>query len=162
MTQCSSRSVTCAAAVPRTTGATARGRVRRRAAPIQSPTVTGPASITGRLAGLPLVRFFLVRDATVGSLLARPIRAVRNQILHETPPPRWFFVRDVVSRQADAATAAEYAESVTDQPARALYPQANSVEDFAHNLADVRANIAAAAERAGRDADDIRLLSVSK
>ncbi len=68
----------------------------------------------------------------------------------------------MVSRQADAATAAEYAESVTDQPARALYPQANSVEDFAHNLADVRANIAAAAERAGRDADDIRLLSVSK
>jgi pyridoxal phosphate enzyme (YggS family) len=51
---------------------------------------------------------------------------------------------------------------VTDLPARALYPQANSVEDFAHNLADVRANIAAAAERSGRDAAGIRLLSVSK
>ncbi|GAA3940377.1 YggS family pyridoxal phosphate-dependent enzyme [Microbacterium soli] len=51
---------------------------------------------------------------------------------------------------------------MTDLPARPLYPQANSVEDFAHNLADVRANIAAAAERAGRDASEIRLLSVSK
>lgn len=51
---------------------------------------------------------------------------------------------------------------MTDQPARALYPQANSVEEFAHNLADVRASIAAAAERSGRDAADIRLLSVSK
>lgn len=59
-------------------------------------------------------------------------------------------------------TAAEYSRRVTDQPARALYPQADSVEDFAHNLADVRANIAAAAERAGRDAGGIRLLSVSK
>jgi pyridoxal phosphate enzyme (YggS family) len=51
---------------------------------------------------------------------------------------------------------------VTDQPARPLYPQATSVAEFAQNLAEVRANIAAAAERAGRDASGIRLLAVSK
>jgi pyridoxal phosphate enzyme (YggS family) len=49
---------------------------------------------------------------------------------------------------------------VTEQ--RPLYPQATSVAEFAENLADVRAGIAAAAERAGRDAAGIRLLSVSK
>ncbi|MGB4135672.1 MAG: YggS family pyridoxal phosphate-dependent enzyme [Microbacterium sp.] len=51
---------------------------------------------------------------------------------------------------------------MTEPAARPLYPQANSVLDFAHNLADVRANIAAAAERAGREASEVRLLSVSK
>ncbi|ROR95849.1 hypothetical protein EDD28_0411 [Salana multivorans] len=42
------------------------------------------------------------------------------------------------------------------------YPTATSVEDFARNLADVRARIAAAAERVGRDPADVRLLPVSK
>ncbi len=51
---------------------------------------------------------------------------------------------------------------MTEQPARPLYPQANSVAEFAQNIADVRANIAAAADRAGREAAGIRLLSVSK
>ncbi|MFE6997286.1 YggS family pyridoxal phosphate-dependent enzyme [Microbacterium sp. NPDC057659] len=51
---------------------------------------------------------------------------------------------------------------MTDQPARPLYPQATSVAEFAQNLTEVRANIAAAAERAGRDASGIRLLAVSK
>ncbi|WP_417555998.1 YggS family pyridoxal phosphate-dependent enzyme [Microbacterium sp.] len=51
---------------------------------------------------------------------------------------------------------------MTDQPARPQYPHAESVEDFALNIADVRARIAAAAERAGRSADEVRLLQVSK
>lgn len=42
------------------------------------------------------------------------------------------------------------------------YPQATSVDDFVRNLAAVRARIAAAAQRSGRDAADIRLLPVSK
>ncbi|WP_454295794.1 YggS family pyridoxal phosphate-dependent enzyme [Salana multivorans] len=42
------------------------------------------------------------------------------------------------------------------------YLTATSVEEFAQNLAQVRARIAAAAERAGRDADEVRLLPVSK
>lgn len=37
-----------------------------------------------------------------------------------------------------------------------------TVEDFRRNLAAVRARLASAAERAGRDADEIRLLPVSK
>lgn len=60
-------------------------------------------------------------------------------------------------READ-----EYSRRVTDPAARAPYSQANSVEDFRRNLADVRAHIAAAAERSGRDAADVRLLAVSK
>ncbi|WP_245958558.1 YggS family pyridoxal phosphate-dependent enzyme [Microbacterium bovistercoris] len=51
---------------------------------------------------------------------------------------------------------------MSETPARPLYPQATSVAEFAQNLADVRANIAAAAERSGRDASGIRLLAVSK
>nr|WP_055501239.1 YggS family pyridoxal phosphate-dependent enzyme [Nonomuraea pusilla] len=39
---------------------------------------------------------------------------------------------------------------------------ANSVDDFARNIAAVRARIAAAAERSGRSASEIRLLPVSK
>lgn len=42
------------------------------------------------------------------------------------------------------------------------YPTARTVDDFAHNLAAVRARIAAAAERAGRDPAEVRLLPVSK
>jgi hypothetical protein len=73
-----------AAPVPMITGAIASGNVRRRAAPIQSDAVTGPASMTGRFAGLPLVRagvrlalgvFFLRWEdaATQGILLAEPM-----------------------------------------------------------------------------------------
>lgn len=51
---------------------------------------------------------------------------------------------------------------MTDQPARPLYPQATTTEEFARNLADVRGRIATAAERAGREASGIRLVSVSK
>ncbi|MFT4294414.1 MAG: YggS family pyridoxal phosphate-dependent enzyme [Micropruina sp.] len=42
------------------------------------------------------------------------------------------------------------------------YPTATSVEDFRRNLDAVRARIAAAAERAGRSPDEVRLLPVSK
>lgn len=42
------------------------------------------------------------------------------------------------------------------------YPPATTVDEFRANLAAVRANIAAAAARAGRSADDVRLLPVSK
>lgn len=42
------------------------------------------------------------------------------------------------------------------------YPTATTVSEFEHNLGQVRANIAAAAARAGRDPSDVRLLPVSK
>jgi pyridoxal phosphate enzyme (YggS family) len=42
------------------------------------------------------------------------------------------------------------------------WPQARSVEEFRHNLAAVRARIAAACGRAGRDPATVRLLPVSK
>ena len=42
------------------------------------------------------------------------------------------------------------------------FTTAVTVEDFRHNLAAVRARLASAAERAGRDAAEIRLLPVSK
>lgn len=45
---------------------------------------------------------------------------------------------------------------------RSAYPTAETVEDFAANLADVRARIDAAAARSGRDGRDVRLLPVSK
>lgn len=44
----------------------------------------------------------------------------------------------------------------------ASYPTASTVEEFARNLAGVRAAIAAASERAGRDPGEVRLLPVSK
>ncbi|WP_197524042.1 MULTISPECIES: YggS family pyridoxal phosphate-dependent enzyme [unclassified Cupriavidus] len=43
-----------------------------------------------------------------------------------------------------------------------LYPHARTVDDFRRNLAEVRARIAAAARRAGRDPAEVRLLPVSK
>ena len=42
------------------------------------------------------------------------------------------------------------------------WPQAESVDDFRHNLATVHARIAAACQRAGRDPASVRLLPVSK
>ncbi|GAB3266729.1 YggS family pyridoxal phosphate enzyme [Arthrobacter pigmenti] len=42
------------------------------------------------------------------------------------------------------------------------FPTAESVAEFEHNIAAVQSRITAAAERAGRDAADIRLLPVSK
>ncbi len=48
------------------------------------------------------------------------------------------------------------------QAARVLYPQAVTVEDFTRNLAAVRARIAAACQRVGRDPAEVRLLPVSK
>ncbi|RGE21001.1 YggS family pyridoxal phosphate-dependent enzyme [Leucobacter sp. wl10] len=42
------------------------------------------------------------------------------------------------------------------------FPTANSIDAFVRNIARVRSNIARAAERAGRSADEIRLLPVSK
>ena len=44
----------------------------------------------------------------------------------------------------------------------APHPFASTTAEFAANLAAVQANIAAAAERAGRSADEVRLLPVSK
>ncbi|MGY0557622.1 MULTISPECIES: YggS family pyridoxal phosphate-dependent enzyme [unclassified Lysobacter] len=43
-----------------------------------------------------------------------------------------------------------------------VYPQAVTVDDFARNLAAIRARIAAACQRAGRNPDEVRLLPVSK
>lgn len=42
------------------------------------------------------------------------------------------------------------------------WPQAESVEDFRHNLAAVQARIDSACLRAGRDPSEVRLLPVSK
>jgi len=42
------------------------------------------------------------------------------------------------------------------------WPQAESVEDFRHNLAAVQARIGAACQRVGRDPGSVRLLPVSK
>src|SRR5258705_513911 len=42
------------------------------------------------------------------------------------------------------------------------YPQAETVDDFRHNLATVQARMAAACRRAGRDPASVRLLPVSK
>jgi len=44
----------------------------------------------------------------------------------------------------------------------ARYPEAVTIDDFRANLATVRARIVAAAERAGRDGAQVRLLPVSK
>ncbi len=49
-----------------------------------------------------------------------------------------------------------------DPPQPTDYPAAVTVEDFARNLAAVQSRIAAAAERAGRTAGEVRLLPVSK
>ena len=54
-------------------------------------------------------------------------------------------------------------ETMSSDPSDApLYPIASSVEDFARNLASVRARIDAAARRAGRSPAEVRLLPVSK
>lgn len=58
--------------------------------------------------------------------------------------------------------AASPLETPTRHDPHSHYPKATSVEDFAHNLAAVRARIASACLRAGRDAASVRLLPVSK
>ncbi len=57
-----------------------------------------------------------------------------------------------------------YPRAVSDEPSNAAetYGRADSVEDFARNLTAVRGRMAAAAQRAGRSADEVRLLPVSK
>ncbi len=56
--------------------------------------------------------------------------------------------------------------AASDTPTRhdrhGRYPQAATVEDLEHNLAAVRARIAAACQRVGRDPATVRLLPVSK
>lgn len=54
------------------------------------------------------------------------------------------------------------ADGSPDLRADEEFPTADSVEEFRRNLAQVRARIAAAAERAGRSAEEVRLLPVSK
>ncbi|TDD86813.1 YggS family pyridoxal phosphate-dependent enzyme [Actinomadura rubrisoli] len=49
-----------------------------------------------------------------------------------------------------------------DEPPGTEFPSAETLEDLVRNIARVRERIAAAALRAGREADDIRLLPVSK
>jgi len=51
---------------------------------------------------------------------------------------------------------------IPPETAAARYPRADSVDDFRHNLAAVRARIAAACARSGRDPGEVRLLPVSK
>lgn len=53
-------------------------------------------------------------------------------------------------------------ETSTRHDQHGHWPQAESVEDFRHNLATVQARIAAACGRAGRDPAEVRLLPVSK
>lgn len=53
-------------------------------------------------------------------------------------------------------------ETSTRHDQHGRWPQAESVEDFRHNLAAVHARIAAACQRVGRDPADVRLLPVSK
>ncbi|MCK9538847.1 YggS family pyridoxal phosphate-dependent enzyme [Dokdonella sp.] len=48
------------------------------------------------------------------------------------------------------------------EPAAGIYPRAETVDDFRHNLAALRARIAAACVRVGRDPAGVRLLPVSK
>lgn len=54
------------------------------------------------------------------------------------------------------------ASTQTRHDQHGLYPQAATVEDFQCNLAAVRARIAAACQRVGRDPASVRLLPVSK
>lgn len=49
-----------------------------------------------------------------------------------------------------------------DGGSRGEYPRATTTEEFAENIAAVRERMAAAAERAGRSAEEVRLLPVSK
>lgn len=52
--------------------------------------------------------------------------------------------------------------TLTSHDQHGRYPRAITVEDFRRNLADVRARIAAACQRIGRDPATVRLLPVSK
>lgn len=58
--------------------------------------------------------------------------------------------------------APQHPHEAPDTTTDAAYPRAESTEDFRRNLAAVRARIAAAAERAGRSPEEVRLLPVSK
>ncbi|WP_406625204.1 YggS family pyridoxal phosphate-dependent enzyme [Acidovorax sp. SDU_ACID1] len=53
-------------------------------------------------------------------------------------------------------------QTQTQHDQHGRWPQAESVEDFRHNLAEVHARIATACQRAGRDPASVRLLPVSK
>jgi len=53
-------------------------------------------------------------------------------------------------------------ETLTRHDMHGRWPQAETVEDFRYNLAQVHARIAAACERVGRDPASVRLLPVSK
>lgn len=54
------------------------------------------------------------------------------------------------------------ADTLTRHDQHGRYPQAETVDDFRHNLATVQARMAAACRRAGRDPASVRLLPVSK
>lgn len=54
------------------------------------------------------------------------------------------------------------ADTAPSQAAPAQYPTAETIQQFADNIADVRHRIDVAAQRAGRDPKDVRLLPVSK
>lgn len=51
---------------------------------------------------------------------------------------------------------------LADEPPARHYPTASTIEEFTHNIAEVRAKIDAAAMRVGRDPAEVRLLPVSK
>jgi len=53
-------------------------------------------------------------------------------------------------------------ETLTQHDMHGRWPQAETVEDFRHNLANVQARIAKACARVGRDPTGVRLLPVSK
>ena len=52
--------------------------------------------------------------------------------------------------------------TLSNPDASIAYPRATTIADFEHNLAAVRSHIAAACQRSGRDAGEVRLLVVSK
>ncbi|CAB5702927.1 Predicted enzyme with a TIM-barrel fold [Delftia tsuruhatensis] len=58
--------------------------------------------------------------------------------------------------------ASDAGDTLTRHDQHGRYPQAETVEDFLHNLATVQERIAAACRRVGRDPRDVRLLPVSK
>ncbi len=68
----------------------------------------------------------------------------------------------MLATQDTTGGTARAADTLTRHDQHGRYPQAETVDDFRHNLATVQARMAAACRRAGRDPASVRLLPVSK
>lgn len=68
----------------------------------------------------------------------------------------------MLATQDTTGGTAQAADTLTRHDQHGRYPQAETVDDFRHNLATVQARMAAACRRAGRDPASVRLLPVSK